>query len=174
MNETLHLDRRNTLGAETLREAWVHFKRLLSRWHLPVRFTFDDLVVAGDWSASPERQWADVPGLPDLPGFLDREVLAWLDEVILRAPAPRGIDEQIVGVGIWRGEADESTWKVKLVDKQGWRSQARQELRAWLADEAGRLGSSSGLGVTAQVLQLGRTALLLSRHLHQQRGDKPQ
>jgi len=69
------------------------------------------------------------------PGWQPEEVLAWLDETVLRAPCPGGKDEQLILLAVIEGDRVRRR-QFRLVDKYGWRRAGREETRRWL-EEAG-------------------------------------
>jgi hypothetical protein len=84
---------------------------------------------------------------------LEKEILPWLHETVMRAPLPWGIDEQVIGIRIFKG------YKLlcqhaRVVDKYGWRKEGKDELTAWLRDSLSSI-DVEGIKLIAQVYGTG-------------------
>lgn len=112
----------------------------LGRIGLPSSPGLDERMLAGAWEGILREQRWEGAWTPD-------QVLAWLDEAVLRAPAPGGFDEQIIGLAAIR-EGRVIDRRFRLVDKYGYRRSGREKIRGWLEEIRGR-----GEVVEAGVLQ---------------------
>lgn len=115
-------------GIRVRLRGWI--RRLLAALGLPSAPGLEERLRAGALEGiARERRFP--------PGWRAEEVLAWLDEAVLRAPAPRGLDEQLVALTVIDEGDRVRRRQLRLVDKYGWRRAGREETRRWLEETAG-------------------------------------
>jgi len=103
------------------------------------------------------------PGVASLVEVIDQQILPWLDDTVLRAPNPMGIDSVGIILWAWAGDNDKpSADHRRLVDKYGWRKEGREQLREWLLQTLPSLGAPPA-EIGAEVFSPGRLIAFCNR-----------
>jgi len=139
--------------------AWLRWQ--LWRHGVSVPFSLADATDA-ELLKNPEQHW-DVSGLASPAEVIDHQILPWLDDTVLRAPNPMGIDFAAIILWVWVGDDDEpSANHRRLVDKYGWRKEGREQLREWLLQTLPSLGAPPA-EIGAEVFNPGRLVAFCNR-----------
>ena len=85
---------------------------------------------------------------------IEDEILPWIHENVMRAPAPLGYDRSGIIICVVCGEEDVAQ-QISVVDKYGWRKYGRSETTTWLFENMTK-HKNEGVGVEAKTLSFGR------------------
>ncbi len=138
---------------------WVLFG-----WGLPV---FDwDIFYAAGWKGYPEKtvmledgQWASG----------QYETTEWLNETIMRAPIVLGFDIQVVKIKVMNEDGKVLAEQGRMVDKHGWKKEARAEMEKWLEDTLTDLRDHKNIVIGVGVNNFGRMLLAAREELREKR-----
>lgn len=140
------------------RKWWARFRWVLWKRCLPVPFSLKDAVTA-TLIEDPEEHWllsgSAPPTQEEIGCFVDQCVMPWLNDVVLRAPNPMGIDFAAIAIWIWGADDEPTAEHRRLVDKYGWRKGGWAELRGWLMQTLHTQGVAR-IEVGARVFNPGR------------------
>lgn len=123
----------------------------LKKRGVPLAASFDDHAAVYEQVEAPGKEW--VLHKTNVAAEQVEQILAWIDEAVLRAPVIAGLDKQLLGVGIYRLNRQQVAWESVVMDKYGWRKKGRADIEEWLRARLSECQETE-LAITAQTICL--------------------